>query len=69
MSVAVIGQIGHLNMSLQRVCKYFVMNRVVIEGFIHENVDIFIWGNSRWFLVKDVKIRFCLGSASQNLNH
>lgn len=61
MSVALIGQMGHLNMSLQRVCKYFVMNRVVIEGFIHENVDIFIWGNRRWFFwLRMSKLDFAL---------
>jgi len=66
MSVDIIGQIGHLRMSLQMVCEHFVMNRVVMEGFIHWNVDIFIWRNKSVVFVKDVKIGFYLGSASDS---
>lgn len=64
MSVAIIGQMGHLSTSLLMVCERFVMNRVVMEEFIHGNVDVFMWGNKRMS-----KLDFYLGSASENLNY
>lgn len=57
MSVAIIGQMGHLSMSLQVVCEHFVTNRVVMEDFMHGNVDNFICKDTRIFLVKDVRVR------------
>lgn len=63
MSVVMIGQMDYLSMSLQMVCGHFVENRVVMEGFICGNVDIFIWGNKKCLLVKDVRVRFYLGSS------
>lgn len=58
MSVFSIGQMGHLRMSLQMVCEHFVMNRVVMKGFMYGNVDIFLGGKKRGFLVKDAKLDF-----------